>query len=220
MAVLSLLVAESLYISFPELEEGDLTRVRATLVRPKAPGGRGTASATGTLLAFWARGEERSGGRKKAVLLANMYEALVAALYLDAGPRDYPAHSCSGPRSETVCTRSAAEVAPGPQHGAITNPHCRSCCRPRKAAPPEYTVKAETGPDHRKPLFLVEVHIRPEEGSAAVRAGSHGEHQDKKAEQEAARLAYEEILQARPLGGGYEDLWRGTPFIVNDPVRE
>jgi ribonuclease III len=192
-AVLSLLVAESLYISFPELEEGDLTRVRATLVSRRHLGDVAQHLQLGHYLRL-GRGEERSGGRKKAVLLANMYEALVAALYLDAGletTRAFVLRTAVEPYVHDLRQKLRQGLSMGDHKSAL-----QELLQARKAAPPEYTVKAETGPDHRK-RFLVEVRIRPEEGSAAVRAEATGSTK-KKAEQEAARLAYEEILQARP----------------------
>jgi len=83
-AVLGLLVAQSLYESFPDLEEGHLTRLRAALVSRRHLGNVAESLHLGDHLRL-GRGEERNGGRRKTVLLANSFEAVLAALYLDAG---------------------------------------------------------------------------------------------------------------------------------------
>ncbi len=191
-AVLGLLVTESLYTSFPELEEGDLTRLRATLVSRRHLGDVAQHLQLGHYLRL-GRGEERSGGRKKAVLLANMYEALVGALYLDAGleaTRAFVLRTAVGPYVHDLRQKLRQGHSMGDHKSAL-----QELLQARKAAPPAYTVKAETGPDHRK-RFLVEVRVDADEGSA-VRAEAVGSTK-KKAEQEAARLAYEEILQEHP----------------------
>src|ERR1700743_1549484 len=79
-AVIGLLVAESLYKRFPELSEGELTRLRSALVSRKHLGQVAARLRLGKYLLL-GRGEERSGGRKKNALLANTIEAVVPALY-------------------------------------------------------------------------------------------------------------------------------------------
>src|SRR5271170_8205625 len=83
-AVIGLLVAESLYKRFPELSEGELTRLRSALVSRKHLGQVASRLKLGAYL-YLGKGEERSGGRKKAALLANAIEAVIGAVYLDAG---------------------------------------------------------------------------------------------------------------------------------------
>jgi ribonuclease-3 len=82
-AIVGLLVAESLYRRFPDLSEGELTRLRAALVSRKHLGEVGEKLGLGRWLRM-GREAERNGGRAKGVLLANCVEALAAALYLDA----------------------------------------------------------------------------------------------------------------------------------------
>ena len=194
-AVLGLLVAECLFTSFPELEEGDLTRLRATLVSRKHLGQVAQELQLGNYLRL-GRGEERSGGRKKSVLLANLYEALVAALYLDAGldaVRAFVQRSAVDPY--------ISELRQALQQGHTMGDHksaLQELLQARRAAPPDYEVMAETGPDHRK-RFLVEVRVPATEGMAAMRAEGSGSTK-KKAEQEAARVAYEQILLENRLG--------------------
>jgi ribonuclease III len=83
-AVLGLVVAESLFRRFPASREGELTRLRSSLVSRRHLGEVAACINLGTLLLL-GRGEEQSGGRKKPALLANAIEAIIAALYLDGG---------------------------------------------------------------------------------------------------------------------------------------
>src|ERR1700722_10948290 len=83
-AVLGLAVAESLFRRFPGSREGELTRLRSSLVSRRQLGEVAARIDLGSLLLL-GRGEEQSGGRRKPALLANALEAVIAALYLDGG---------------------------------------------------------------------------------------------------------------------------------------
>src|SRR5207253_9879423 len=83
-AVLGLVVAEALFKRFPGSREGDLTRLRASLVSSRNLALVASRLGLGMLLRL-GRGEEHSGGRTKAALLANALEAAIAAIYLDGG---------------------------------------------------------------------------------------------------------------------------------------
>ena len=83
-AVLGLAVAESLFRRFPNSREGELTRLRSSLVSRRHLGEVAARIDLGSLLRL-GRGEEQSGGRRKPALLANALEAVIAALYLDGG---------------------------------------------------------------------------------------------------------------------------------------
>src|SRR6202044_1523946 len=83
-AVLGLVVAEILFRRFPDLHEGEWTRLRASLVSRRHLAQVASALDLGSYLRL-GRGEERGGGRKKSTLLANCVEAVIAALYLDGG---------------------------------------------------------------------------------------------------------------------------------------
>ena len=79
-----MLVAESLFRRFPNSREGELTRLRASLVSRRHLGEVAARIGLGDHLRL-GRGEEQSGGRRKPALLANALEAVIAALYLDGG---------------------------------------------------------------------------------------------------------------------------------------
>ena len=186
-AVLGLIAAESLFRSFPDLNEGNLTRLRAHLVSRKHLGQVAARLSLGAFLRL-GRGEERSGGRQKAVLLANAMEAVIAALYLDGGLQAAAAFvegSIVKPYVDELRAGLDAGDAMGDHKSAL-----QEWLQAHKAGSPHYTVKAETGPDHRK-RFLVEVEFVDSGGKAIVGHGNGST--KKKAEQEAARKAYEAV---------------------------
>lgn len=192
-AVLGLLVAESLYRAFPALSEGDLTRMRAALVSRRHLAGVAESLELGDYLRL-GRGEERNGGRQKAVLLANCFEAVLGALYLDAGiatARKFVEHAVIEP--------SAGRLYIGLEHGDSMGDHksaLQELVQARGGAPPEYQVKGESGPDHRK-RFVVEVQIAGSDDLPPVTARGSGTTK-KRAEQEAARLACQHLRETSP----------------------
>ncbi len=189
-AVLGLLVAESLYRAFPALSEGDLTRMRAALVSRRHLAEVAESLDLGSYLRL-GRGEERNGGRQKAVLLANCFEAVLGALYLDAG--------IVGARKlveQAVIEPSAGRLYVGLEHGDSMGDHksaLQELVQARGSAPPEYEVRGESGPDHRK-RFVVEVVISGSEGLPSLTAQGAGTTK-KRAEQEAARIACQQLRE-------------------------
>ena len=187
-----MLVAESLFRRFPNLREGELTRLRAVLVSRQHLGEVGEALALGRWMRM-GKSEEKNGGRKKAVLLANCIEAVTAALYLDSGSLATAAafveRAIVEPQAGTLYRELKANHAIGDYKSAL-----QEFLQARGAGQPEYLVQAETGPDHRK-RFHVEVHTAATDpaGSRPLAQGSGST--KKKAEQEAARRAF------RKLGG-------------------
>lgn len=193
-AVLGLLVAHALYTAFPHLEEGSLTRLRATLVSRHHLGQVAQAMQMGDYLRL-GRGEERSGGRQKSVLLANALEALVAALYLDGGldpARDFVQSRVVDPFADRLYRGLERGESIGDHKSAL-----QQILQARGIAPPEYAVKAQTGPDHRK-RFLVELVIPQTIATSAITAQGSGTTK-KRAEQEAARLACQQLIDQASL---------------------
>ncbi len=184
-AVLSLVVAEALFRAHSEWQEGELTRVRAQLVSRQHMASVATALELGRYLRL-SRGEERSGLRLKSTVLSNAMEAVMGALFLDAGLK--PVHAFVERR---IMGEAAAQLAEEVRSGAALGNY-KSALQERlqaaRAGSPVYRVKSETGPDHRK-RFLVEVYVQKPAGERgeplAVGLGST----KKRAEQDAARLA-------------------------------
>jgi ribonuclease-3 len=182
-AVVGMMAAESLYRRFPDLPEGALTRLRGALVSRGHLAEVGEALGLGKHLRL-GRGEERSGGREKRALLANALEAVIGALYLDAGieaARRLIEVRILSPNVELLREQLESGNGIGDFKSAL-----QELLHARKLGDPEYRTKAETGPDHRK-HFFVEVRAGGEalaEGSGATR---------KVAEQDAARRAMERL---------------------------
>lgn len=185
-AVVGMVAGDSLYRRFPELPEGALTRMRATLVSRRHLAEVGAALELGKHLRL-GRGEERSGGREKHALLANAMEAVIGAVYLDAGieaARKLIEARILEPHVALLRQQLHSGEGIGDFKSAL-----QELLQARKQGQPEYRTTAETGPDHRK-QFFVEVRVSGDalaEGSGATR---------KVAEQDAARRAMERLRGA------------------------
>lgn len=191
-AVIGLVVAQTLFERYPTLEEGDLTRLRAHLVSRKHLGQVAAGLELGAYMRL-GRGEERSGGRKKAALLANCMEAVIGALYLDAEPggglnavRRFVEREVVAPFIEELHRELVAGNSIGDHKSAL-----QEFLQAHKNGQPEYLVKGESGPDHRK-RFLVEVRVAGEDARFLARGVGTTK---KKAEQEAARRAVLKLRQ-------------------------
>jgi ribonuclease-3 len=194
-AVLGLAVAEALFRRFPNSREGELTRLRASLVSRRHLGEVAARIGLGDLLLL-GRGEEQSGGRKKPALLANAIEAVIAALYLDGGlpaARDFIEKHIIEPAlpdlNLALKAGSAFSGAIG-DHKSALQEHLQST----GAGQPQYVLTDQSGPDHQK-RFRIEVRIADPEGGTIPLADAEGATK-KEAQQEAARLALESLFSA------------------------
>jgi ribonuclease III len=192
-AVLGLVVAEALYRRFPNSREGELTRLRASLVSRRNLAEVGLRIDLGRLLRL-GRGEDQSGGRKKPALLANAVEAVIAALYLDGGltaARDFIQKHIVEPAEADLF---AELQSGGTFSGAIGD--YKSALQERLQAmgvgQPEYVVTGQSGPDHEK-RFHIEVRMSDAQGGSAALGSAEGSTK-KQAQQEAARIAFERLL--------------------------
>ncbi len=148
-AVLDLLASEYLLDNFPDWSEGQLSKSRARLVNARSLERAARKLGLGEHLRL-GRGEEKTGGRDKPALLADALEAIVAAVFLDAGLQ------ATGKMLKRVVFDEALEergerIADSDRKSALQEILQRSG-RP----PADYRLVAETGPDHKK-VFLVEV---------------------------------------------------------------
>ena len=174
-AVLGLVVAHALFEQYPGYTEGQKSKIKAQIVSTHSLARQAEQLRLGEHLIL-GRGEEKTGGRFKQALLADAYEALIAAIYLDGG-------------LEAAARFLQRELKGGIDQGAMQNfvgQDFKSALQERLQALgrplPEYRVSGEAGPDHRK-VFSIEVVVGGEVlGAASGRA-------KKEAEQEAARLA-------------------------------
>jgi ribonuclease-3 len=185
-AVLELLTSEYLLASFPEWSEGQLSKSRARIVNASSLELAARRLRLGEHLRL-GRGEEKTGGREKQTLLADAFEAVVAAIYIDGG---------LGAARE-VLRRVLFEQALEERGERISESDCKSALQEllqgRGQAPAEYRVAGESGPDHQK-VFQIEVWIDGE--YMATGEGST----KKEAEQRAARSAMELLERAEAKG--------------------
>ncbi len=184
-AVLGLVVGEALFLSHPEWQEGELTRVRAQLVSRQHMAKVAKAVALGDHLRL-SRGEDRSGLRRKSTVLSNTMEAVIGALFLDAGlepVRDFARRYVIGDAVERLAEQLRSGAALGNYKSAL-----QERLQAERAGAPVYRVKSESGPDHRK-RFLVEVRLKSAEGQPGKPLARGTGTTKKHAEQDAARRA-------------------------------
>src|SRR5580698_8811601 len=192
-AVLGLAVAESLFRRFPSSREGELTRLRASLVSRRHLGEVAARIDLGSFLLL-GRGEEQSGGRKKTALLANAIEAVIAALYLDGGLDAARAfiekHVIEPTLPELHLALDGSKTFSGAigDHKSALQEHLQAT----GAGQPHYVLTDQSGPDHQK-RFRVEVRIEDKKGGSRALAESEGTTK-KQAQQDAARLAFQRLI--------------------------
>jgi ribonuclease III len=178
-AVLELLVSEELVRTFPDWREGQLSKSRSRLVNAASLCIAAQALGLGKHLRL-SRGEEKTGGRSKSAILADAYEAVVAAIYLDAG-LDAARRFVRRSLIEGAVT-AAADALGRPDHKSAL----QELLQARNMPPCSYRVVEEAGPDHEK-TFHVEVRINSD--ITAVGTGKT----KKEAEQSAAVAALQQL---------------------------
>ncbi len=188
-AVLGLITSEALWQRFPAFHEGQLSKMRAHLVSERHLVRAATALGIGNFI-FLGKGEEKSGGREKPALLVDALEAIVAALYLDAGldaVRAFILKHIVDPELQRLQASNSAGLAVSDFKSALQEA-LQSAGKPQ----PSYVVTREEGPDHRK-RFTVEARILPRAGGAPEYVARASASTKKQAEQLAAEQALEHI---------------------------
>ena len=177
-AVLGLIIAERLFDNFPRLSEGEMTRLRATLVCQDTLARVAEINKLGSYL-YLGKGEKASGGRHKPANLARALEAIIAAIFLDQGlpaTRDITLRLFD--RELQILTKRDIEVDFKTRLQEVT--------QSRQQPLPVYHVISTTGPDHKKE-FSVEVSI------GGIVTGKGTGKSKKTAEMEAARQALAQL---------------------------
>ena len=184
-AVLGLVVADALFRQYPLYNEGQKSKIKASVVSTQSLARHAEALRLGEHLIL-CRGEEKTGGRFKQALLADAYEALIAAIYLDGG---FEAAAAFLLRELKDAIDAGGTPGFMRDYKSTLQERLQGMGKPL----PEYRVSGETGPDHRK-LFSVEVLV-----AGAVLGTASGKAK-KEAEQEAARqaLAALDAMPPRP----------------------
>ncbi|MBI3555725.1 MAG: ribonuclease III [Deltaproteobacteria bacterium] len=177
-AVLDLIVSQILLEAFPDCSEGDLSKLRASLVNEKSLARIARALALGDFLLL-GKGEQHTGGRDKDSILASTFEAVVAAVYSDGG-----FSTCN----EWVRGLFAERVKLCRDQSALQDFKTRlqEVVQARFKNAPRYEVLNSSGPDHDK-TFEIQLLINGD-----VLAGASGKSK-KEAEQSAAKIALEKL---------------------------
>ena len=175
-SVLGFVIGDLLFQHFPDLDEGALSKMKAYLVSAPSLAEKARQFGMGEVLLLGV-GEEKTGGRKKDSLLANLFEAVIAAVYLDGGIE---------PARQLIEASFSADIASIDRHDLLFHDYktaLQELAQGKGLPLPDYSVVGEVGPDHDK-TFVVEVkigaHVARGEGSSK-----------KEAQQQAARHALE-----------------------------
>ena len=177
-AVLELVISEILYIRFPHLPEGKLTRFRADMVREETLFKVAVNLQLGDYLRL-GKGEAANGGRERQSLLADALEALFGAVYLDLG------YLVVKNLVNSLFEDTLDKLGQGVLHTDYKT-MMQECVQAKFSATPEYRIVSEEGPDHLK-IFAAHFLIN---GSVY---GEGSGRSKKEAEQEAARQAYHRL---------------------------
>ncbi len=174
-AVLSIVVSDYIFKHCPELPEGELTKLRASLVCEKSLFEFAKIIDLGKYLIL-SKGERNNGGAERPSILSDAFEALIAAIYIDGGYEPASKHILNFviPAIKNSKTKKNKDYKTTLQEIVQKNPGEKL----------EYVLVAESGPDHNK-HFVVEVHLN----SNVI--GKGGGRSKKEAEQQAAHEALE-----------------------------
>jgi ribonuclease-3 len=177
-AVLELVVTEFLFAKYPEKPEGDLTAYRAALVNTQSISAAAQKLGMNDFLLL-SRGEARDTGRARQIILANAFEAMIGALYLDQGynaAKDFIGKQLFGMADEIVEKKLWQDAKSRFQEVA----------QELMGITPSYKLLDQSGPDHDK-RFLIGAYVGPEKISIG----------EGKSKQEAEQDAAQKALQAK-----------------------
>lgn len=179
-AVLELVVTEELFQRYPDKAEGQLTSFRAALVRRESLAETAADIGLGAFL-YLSRGEDATGGRERAYILANALEAVIGAVYLDQGYKSAHQiiHTYLLPKLDKIVAERS-DIDAKSQLQELVQEHIK--------VTPVYVTLSETGPDHSK-KFNMGLHI----GDILVAEGEG--HSKQEGEQVAAKVALQNWTQ-------------------------
>ncbi|MCX8157875.1 MAG: ribonuclease III [Verrucomicrobiae bacterium] len=177
-SVLELVLTSELFARFPDMGEGGLTKARAQLVNRRSLAEISRRLAVGKHLVL-SRGEEKSGGRERGSTLADAFEALIGAVFLDGGFES---------ARRVVLHHFAARLAQQSTAPLIENPkgELQELLQVHSNEPPRYELRSVTGPDHDRVFECAVFHAGQELGRGTGKS-------KKAAESSAARAALEKL---------------------------
>jgi len=173
-AVLDMVVSEYMYRIFPEMPEGELTKLRAGVVCEASLAKLSRRLDIGIWLLL-GKGEESTGGRNRDSILADAFEAVIGAICIDGGMETVTKYILSFMKEEIECTKESFRTMD-------CKTHLQEVIQKISKIPVSYTIVDEMGPDHDK-IFVSEVY---HEGAVLGRGQGKSK---KEAEQSAANDA-------------------------------
>ncbi len=182
-SVLGILLSRELYEKFPEADEGLLTKSRAKLANATSLAAHGRALGLGTHLVL-SRGEENTGGRERSSTLADAFESLLGAIFLDGG---------LDAAREFILRDFAADFAELNLHTGIENPkgELQELMQSKSPTAPVYELISAEGPDHDR-NFICAVH---HDGAELARGSGKSK---RAAESDAALAALKKLQEQKP----------------------
>lgn len=177
-AVLGFVIGSYLYKTFPELSEGKLTKLRASVVCEQMLAKKAKALGVPPYLRL-GKGEELTGGRERISILEDAFESIIGAIYLDGGVESASEFILGQLKSEIESIKAS-------QHVLDNKTSLQEILQRTSQAPIEYIVIGESGPAHNK-IFKVEVRH-----CGKVLGQGRGKSK-KEAEQHAAEVALEKL---------------------------
>lgn len=180
-AVLDLVISQRTFLDYPDFPEGELTRVRAELVKERSLAELSRRIELGSCLKM-GKGERRSGGDEKDSLLANAVEAVIGAVFLDGG------YAVVQQVIEALFLNEL-RLAANKEFDVDHKTRLQELCQRTHHQAPVYVLVGEEGPDHQR-HYTVEVQLKGERISV-------GDGRSKKlAEQNAAKTALAELSRS------------------------
>ncbi|MDR3571169.1 MAG: ribonuclease III [Candidatus Pacebacteria bacterium] len=177
-AVLELVVSEFLFVKYPDKPEGDLTAYRAALVNTQSISEAAQKLGMNEFLLL-SRGESKDTGRARQIILANAFESLIGALYLDQGyqaARDFIGKQLFHKTDDVVARRLWQDA----------KSRLQELAQEKHGITPSYQLVDQSGPDHDK-TFIVGAYI----GTEKIALG------EGRSKQEAEQAAAEKALAAK-----------------------
>ena len=148
-AVLDMVVSEYMYRIYPEMPEGELTKLRASVVCEGSLAKLARQLELGKYL-FLGKGEESTGGRNRDSILADTFEAVIGAICIDGGMESVTKYILGFMEKEIKETKNSFKMRD-------CKTHLQEVIQRTSKYPVQYIIVGETGPDHSK-LFAAEVH--------------------------------------------------------------
>ena len=181
-AVIDLIVGEYLFKKFPNVDEGELSKLRASLVNEKGLEKLSKKLDLGKYI-FISLAEENNKGREKASLLSNAFEAVMGAIYLESGLE----------KVKKIVLKLLEEVYPKIDLKTVFKDYkttLQELTQAHFGTTPDYTLIGSFGPDHKKE-FEIEVSVK--DRKLAVAKGKSKKDAQQKAAQKALEILQKEL---------------------------